>query len=78
MGTVCLGALAVLPIAPFDLTCFLMSNFWVAHENYCSSETTSGISNEWKVKVLGKDLSSRGWGRRGEGKTDSFRQSDDW
>lgn len=54
LGTICLLALDVLPLALFDLTCFLMSNFWVASENDCSSETTAGISNEKRVKVLGK------------------------
>lgn len=46
LGTICLPALNVLPLALFDLTCFLMSNFWVAHENYSSSESTAGMSNE--------------------------------
>lgn len=45
-GTVCLPVLAVLPLVPLDITCVLTSNFWVAHENYCSSETTAGVSNE--------------------------------
>lgn len=60
LGTICLLALDVLPLAPFDLTCFLMANFWVARENNCSSETTAGVSNEKRVKVLGKGPRSRG------------------
>lgn len=80
LGTICFLALDVLPLALFDLTCFLMSNFWVARENDCSFETTAGVSNEWRVKVLGKGPRSRGreWG---EGRRQSWNHSQegrDW
>lgn len=76
LGTVCLPELAVLLLVLFDITCFLMSSFWVAHESYCSSETIAGVSNDLKVKVLGKGPCSRG--REGvEGGRPSWNHSQD-
>lgn len=63
----CLPARIVPRLGLINLTCSLPSNFWVAQEGYCPSETTAGIDREEKGKFLDQKE-----GRRRGKKTELF------